>query len=541
MDVFIAIVAGLAFRLVLNNLHGPIAPLSPALLGLCEGALVHYLPNRTSNSFLDHYLAYGLRIVVDLFFTENVSRMFLVLLWTALSIVASDALKPVSHHERKRSRRYTARNVAPTVTPRPQQLSTPLPLKSPSTHSPLQYSPYDLYPTLSIPLHFNPDRPPSPPSFFLEEKSETNNVFPTSEQQLEYGPERSSPSNSSSPKITLLPIAPTAAALVTEVQQSDTLSNHRLSTIQELSADDSRNVDKTDIWTKAGHAHHPGTHFGVDKADTSYAPSVGTSAPLPVPNATYIRANWTLKGALVGDGSDPLYSPPVSTSAPLPVPSAAILSQHSEWKTDSASEPDGLGTPGAHKWELTDQDELRTPPAPQTELSPFFSSQQLPAGFSVTGEIQSDIAPPPVDPGVSNVSSSEIPAMSTIPKSSVECSPKVVSDQNPDLDKLSEAEAIQSETDSTSVMSPGNSKQLFSRGEYYREEARKQEKQRLALDNQLKAAFKEARIRDTLFLREDINVSEERAKKLHEKAARRFFKGKYIPISFVKESFDQFL
>ncbi|KAF8222945.1 hypothetical protein L208DRAFT_999759, partial [Tricholoma matsutake] len=84
MDVFIAIVAGLAFRLVLNNLHGPIAPLSPALLGLCEGALVHYLPNRTSNSFLDHYLAYGLRIVVDLFFTENVSRMFLVLLWTAL-------------------------------------------------------------------------------------------------------------------------------------------------------------------------------------------------------------------------------------------------------------------------------------------------------------------------------------------------------------------------------------------------------------------------------------------------------------------------
>lgn len=77
-------------------------------------------------------------------------------------------------------------------------------------------------------------------------------------------------------------------------------------------------------------------------------------------------------------------------------------------------------------------------------------------------------------------------------------------------------------------MSPGNSKQLFSRGEYYREEARKQEKQRLALDNQLKAAFKEARIRDTLFLREDINVSEERAKKLHEKAARRFFKARNL-------------
>lgn len=536
MDVFIAMLAGLGFRLFLNNLDGPLTMLTPVILGLCESALVHYLPRKTSS--FDHYLAYGLRIVIDLLFTENVSRMVLVLLWTALSVVASNALKLASHHERKRSRRYTITRTPTTHTPRPQRLAIPPPFNPPLTHSPLQ-QPHTSNPSPITPLQ-NPNRPPSPPSYFLEGESETN-ISPTSEQ-LEYGPgPTSSPSNSSSPNVILLPTPP--PSLIPDAQQSDTLSLHRLSTIQELSGDESGNLDKTDTWTETDHARPAGAHIAPDRAKAEYAPSVATSAPLPVPNATYIRANWS-KTVFDNDDSDPSNSPSASISAPLPVPNAAIRSQRSEWKMDSASEPDELRTPGAHYWEITDQDELRTPAAPQKELSPLFSDQPLPVGFGVTGEVQStvdDIAPlpvPAVDPGISNVPSSGMIVMSTLLNSSVECFPKAVNDHSPDLDELSEAETLQSETDATSVMSSGNSKQLFSRGEFFRLEARKEEKQRSALENELRTALKESRIRDTLFLREDIRLLEERVKNLHEKAARRFFKGKYIIHPFIKGSFD---
>jgi hypothetical protein len=201
---------------------------------------------------------------------------------------------------------------------------------------------------------------------------------------------------------------------------------------------------------------------------------------------------------------------------------------------DTTSEPDELRTPGAHCWELTDQDELRTPPGVQKVLSPLFSDQQLPVGFNVTQDLPAPvghISPlliPAVDRGISKLPSSANTVMSTLANSSVECFPKVVNDQNPDLDKLSEPETLETET-AESVMSPvGNPVEQFSRGEFFRQEAWKEEKQRIDLENQLKAALQEARIRDVLFLREEIRVLEERTKKLHEKAARRFFKGVYV-------------
>ena len=527
MDVFIAIVAGLSFRLFLNNIDGP---LTPALLGLCEGALVHYLPSRTSS--LDHYLAYGLRIILDLFFTENVSRMILVLLWTALSVVASDALESASHHGRKRSRRYTVERTATAHTSRPQRLTTSPPFNPPLTRTPLRQPPYDLNPTPVTPLQ-HPNRPPSPPSYFLEGESETN-ISPPSDHQLEYAPQPDSPSNSSSP---IIPLPTPPPTLIADVQESDTMSLHRLSTIQELSGDENGNLDKTDTWIEPDHALPLGD-IVFDKANAECAPSVANSAPLPVPNATYILTNWTRASVFDNNNPDSSHSPPASISTPLPIPNAAIRLQQSERKPDSASEPDELRTPVAHHWELTDQDELRTPGEPQKELSPLVSDQPLPVGFGVTEEVQptaDESAPLPIlvtDPGINNVPSSGITVISTLLNSSVECFPKAVNDQSPDPDKLSEAETLQTETDATSVMSPGNSTQLFSRGEYFRREAIRQDRRMAALKSELTAALKDVRIRDSLFLREEIRVLEEQVKKLHEKAAKRFFKGKYVQHPF---------
>ena len=528
MDVVVAIVAGLSSRLFLNNVDDPLRALTPAILGLCEGAIVRYLSNRTSS--VDHYLAYGLRIVVDLLFTQNITRMLLVLLWTVIFVIALEAISPTPRRrETKRSRRSA--HPATIHTSRPQQLANTPPSHPPLTHTPPYYSQNDLN-SISTPALQHPSRPPSPPSFFLEGDTDTNIISPLSEQQLEYVPEPNSPTYASSSGVA--PLSTPPGMQVIDAQESDhTLSHHRLSTIQELSSDETTNVDRTDQRVEPDRARTPGIHTTYDKANTSYAHSIATSAPLPVPNATYIRPPY--RNIPDDDHPNSLNSSPDSVlSAPLPVPNAALRSQLSSgWNAGAASETDELRTPGAHYWELTDQDELRTPPGGQKELSPLFPDQQLPAGFNVTPEIPPAVDEislsliPVVDHGI-NLPSSAITAISTLVNSSVECFPKVVNDQDPDLDKLSESETLQTEN-AESVMSPvGNSVEQFSRGQFFRQEAWQEEKQRIDLENKLKAALREARIRDALFLREEIRVLEERTKKLHEKAARRFFKGVYV-------------
>jgi hypothetical protein len=199
--------------------------------------------------------------------------------------------------------------------------------------------------------------------------------------------------------------------------------------------------------------------------------------------------------------------------------------QQSEWKIDPASESDELRTPGARHIDLTDHDELRTPAALKKELSPLFADQPLPASFSVTRDVQSsagDVTPtviPIVDPTLNMPSSTS---------STVECFPQVVKDHVPDLDIQSEAETLETETDA-SVISPGSPKRIFSRAESYRREAWKNEQDRSLLSDRLREAENEARIRDALFLREEIRVLDERSARLHEKAARRFIKGNHDP------------
>jgi hypothetical protein len=143
--------------------------------------------------------------------------------------------------------------------------------------------------------------------------------------------------------------------------------------------------------------------------------------------------------------------------------------------------------------------------------------------LDVTREVQpntDDVPPPIMDPPANVLSSAS---------STVECFPQVVKDQVPDLDILSEAGTLETETDTTSVISPGTPKRIFSRAEFYRQAAWKDEQDRRLLNDRLKEAESEARIRDALFIREDIRVLEERSVRLHEKAARRFIKGDHDP------------
>lgn len=564
MDTILSIVTGFGLRVFLGGLEEPLGRTSPALLGLWEGAVVHHLSNH-GNSF-DHYLAYGLRIVVDLFFTQNISRMIVVLLWTALGMVASEVINPTSHSESKRRHRSTRSRSTPTHIRVYQPPATPQLPPNPQTSTPLRIPPRDLTQhTRMTPA----SRPPSPPSFFLEGESETNSNSPRPQYLPSVFAGEASNSNTTSPNYVLLPTPPsTLASDMVDAAEDNTPFPRRLSPIHEVSSVENFIPDD------AGAEHLVPGHFnGYERSIASHAPSITTAAPLPVPNSTirYVQTNWTQPSVLPEDeDEDGLYAPSVTTAPPIPVPNSSIRYNQAAEEPPTPSEPDELRTPGAPKWDLTDNDELRTPIAqPIRELSPLFSDQQLPPEFNATRVVPPvvesiivETAPlpipvpiPTIAPNSPNVKPASppapvivavvpVPAPATVveaepskpaPASTVEYLSQPIEDPVPDLDKLSETESVQTETDETSVISAISTRvpaKLASRAEMLRNKAREEEQARLRLKNELQAASNEARIKDALFLRADIKESEVRARKLHESAARRFYMGRFIRCCF---------
>ncbi|KAH9484969.1 hypothetical protein JR316_0001873 [Psilocybe cubensis] len=89
MDNIFAIGFGLGLRFVVDTVSNQDFKLTGTLVGLWEGViLLHFLKKTPKSS--DPYIAFGVRIFVDLVFTESVARMVLVLIWTALGMVLAD-------------------------------------------------------------------------------------------------------------------------------------------------------------------------------------------------------------------------------------------------------------------------------------------------------------------------------------------------------------------------------------------------------------------------------------------------------------------
>lgn len=190
MDVSLSILVGLGLRFFLFSFTpnaGPADILTTALLGLWEGAVVHQLSGRSSSPNLDHLLAYGLRLSVDLLFSKNLQRTLLVVLWSVLATIASEAIVPHAslrsalkkERERARERRHRRSRSSPTAVP---IIAQPLPPRvraykppepgqpqlSLETHLPSQPP---QTPQTSTPIFPSAERPATPPSFFLQESS----------------------------------------------------------------------------------------------------------------------------------------------------------------------------------------------------------------------------------------------------------------------------------------------------------------------------------------------------------------------------------
>ncbi|KAF5380569.1 hypothetical protein D9615_004655 [Tricholomella constricta] len=574
MDVLFSIVTGLGLRIFLDGLQEPLGRLGPVLLGLWEGAAVHQL---SITSSFDHYLAYALRVAIDLYFTANFQRTFVVLLWTLLGVLAFETVNP-SRRPRERRRR-SSRSV-----PTPESQPTPRSLLSTST------------PVV------RPSRPPTPPSFFLEGESETNSNSPNFRYLPSAFPDGKADSDSPPPKPVLLPTPP--ATLVSDGRdvRGGPASEHRLSTIEEQSSGEEGSTPE--------YFGVPGGHIGFTRTLAPYAPSAATTAPpLPVPNSTirYIqtsvsRASPAAELELDAREED-TYPPSV---APLPVPNPGTMFVREDHRPGTPSDGgDPLQTPLAARWELTDNDDgLTTPPGHARELSPLVMERNLfpafgsvleagpsealamstsatePAVIITTTTVASVAtvagsssaqgqaalqaveysstpvapdAPPDPDPDLATLkpdpeqeSKSSYPTPDASPTTerirdqqqqhdpgSEQQQPdhdhdhgqrqqqqQQQRDEQPDLNNF-EAET-ETETDATSVISPLPARAMYARAEALRTQARAAEAERARLAARLNQAASEERVRDVLFLKEDIRMEDAKATKLHERAARRF-------------------
>ncbi|KAK0485724.1 hypothetical protein IW261DRAFT_743911 [Armillaria novae-zelandiae] len=97
MDSVFTAIAGLGIRFALRFTSGSQrSRIGPMLLGFWEGVCVHYSANASPNPRVS-YLAYLLRIALDLLLSDNIFSVFLTILWTILGVLFSEALG--THHE----------------------------------------------------------------------------------------------------------------------------------------------------------------------------------------------------------------------------------------------------------------------------------------------------------------------------------------------------------------------------------------------------------------------------------------------------------
>lgn len=466
MDVPISIATGLGLRLLLVGIdkHGRV---SPALLGLWEGVVVRYLTTKSTSP--DHYLAYGLRLLLDLLFTGSLSRMTVTLVCTAIGMVVFEAAapSPARWHRTKRERHHRPTHSMPPKI-RAHRAPSASHLEQPPLHEPSSSPDEATRPRSLTPL-FPPNRAPSPPSFFLEGSSE---------------------GNSTPPKHVHLPTPPaTAVTDGYDDQEGSAESQHRLSTIEEM---DTGNITPEEELK----VDHP----SLDAPNAPHSIST-TQIPLPIPNI------GTVRGAPVN------------------------------WIPITLNEPsDGLRTPNAAQEELSDHgdsDKLRTPTAPTRQLSPLLpirylrpnfagerSTQPVASGPAIPSTLDNSTTDILVPPAVQHAGFPILLALLTAPTTVV---PSSAPEEPVPDDGVSAAESLQTQTNASTIVSARNPAVLYSRADLLRQQARDEEKERSRLAGELKIAESESRVRDAFLLRGEIKDSEARAKKLHERAAKRYY------------------
>ncbi|KIK98479.1 hypothetical protein PAXRUDRAFT_59691, partial [Paxillus rubicundulus Ve08.2h10] len=83
MESVLAIAVGLGLRVVVDVATDNDDRVGGVLVGLWEGVILNHFVRKMPRSF-DPYIGFGFRIFVDFLFTQSLSRLALVALWTVV-------------------------------------------------------------------------------------------------------------------------------------------------------------------------------------------------------------------------------------------------------------------------------------------------------------------------------------------------------------------------------------------------------------------------------------------------------------------------
>ena len=584
MDVILSIVAGLGLRIFLITTSGSRDKLTAALLGIWEGVIVHQLSARSRSPHLDHVLAYVLRLVADLLISKNFLRLFMVLLWTAFGSIVSEAVSPYAsissalrrrrdrEKERERERRHrhyrsTGEELAILSTPPPLRVRTSRP--SHSELHPLLSQP----PQQSSPPLISSFPPQTPPSFFLHGTSEIDSPSPKpvhlqllqpadspTQDSLPVRPrsglasilERSPNSSSLFNAHNLLPTPPESFQSAVPLDAPDVQNNSadvydttktlsRLSPIAEISSPD---------------ITPPETENKTENKQPASSSPLETifHVPPPVFNTTAYHSFPLLTSPSTKQNHDEIFSTPfsptMSPAAPIPVPiprlnrqdpvgqthAALRIDLNTDHENDNSPDSDELQTPGLRdalnvETDNENDDPLLTP----IQMNPAEGLDSLsPLGLNVNSGLGtqnyihfSDIEGGSSDPLPDTLTNNEVFEELHVPGSLSQNLLQAPSGSFPPHASPvpPSPSTIFSDITMLSQLSTRVPSKLFLKADEYRKQARQEEQSRDLLDTQRKAAEAQGRTAEALMLKIRLRELDERAYKLHEKAARRYYAG----------------
>ena len=552
MDILFPISSGLGLRLISTNLPEPTNRIAPAFIGLWEGTLCHLLIFRNPDPAqisTDHFLAYGIRLVFDLVLSQDPLRPVAVALWTGVGIFLCQAFDQGHQAEptRKRNRRRRPSGTA-SLPSHVRVYEAPPPQSNPKVEGGSNH----VSPRTDLPPH---ERPGTPPSFFLQgEDFEILNLSSTPARPSV--PIDPSPVDPHPPSV-VAPIVETTSAEDTQAVPSALPtppatvdadkgageSSQRLSTIVEASSG-----EETSTLARANEGGSGKDRVEVPAKDTtlvemteqeqslSHTPTKADPVPLPVPDPFMRQSRQSALSV-----SRP--SAVVDAVSTVGVPTTKILLRPYHDEEEAAS--DELQTPlnpvsralleedVNNVFSENENDDLQTPlrmsrPLADGQLSPLSLPVQVrlsqPLAKMTRGNIryvesidhdvgldQLTILHPPRREPVQSIDA-VIEASNTHPRDSL-----LMASESALSSPASEPES--------SLLSAAGPSDLKAHGNDWRTKARQEEKNLADLNTQYRAAVMDKRVKDAFMLKGQIQESKETITKLHEKAAKRYFKG----------------
>ncbi|KAK7035500.1 hypothetical protein VNI00_011793 [Paramarasmius palmivorus] len=530
MDLLVSTTSSLVLRYVLSSVSTAYRfhKLIPIGLGIWEGISMHVLLQAMPASY-DPYLAYLLRAAIDFFISRDISYVSIVTIWTALIVLAMDALgsEYFYHTRHQRIPKRPSRNIGSlhtTVHTTPIPIPPAAPVDIPRTRSARSLT--FILPTAS-PSTVNSE---TPATSSTQQQTSTNNTpseQPTTSSQSSISTVRDgSGSDDSLGYIFSSPIyIPETLHYDTNERPGNVSSTPITSLTLLQSPTNPRPLDSS--------SEHSRTYMHPFPLSNNFSPRPPPPPRLPIEQPIPQRplVESPIHEAARGNFEPEELVLPVPVPAPMPaLPPSSLAESHEhrshdpEYVLPPQSEPifippheDALQTPVLHGQHYPpgelDADELLTPP-------------QLRPASSVMVHRASVISEAPVSSLLLDVQSNTLVASTSnttpvpIPPREAAGSPLSALDihsPGPSSSALSIAD---------SILSTSDPHLLFERAEKLRNRAWKEAKEKDRLEAELRQARSEGRTRDVFLLMGDIKDCRQRMESLHSRARRRYYTAK---------------